>query len=173
MAEEITNGDFETGDMTGWSGRNAWVAAYQPYEGTYQAIIIDQDTFNGGELWQDVDFTNVATLSYYARSELETTCYVKIDGSVVQSESALSSWAYYEIDVSGYSGVKTLEFSVVDEYDLQLDLISAESSDGGLAKINIGDTWKIATAMKINIGDSWKDVVSVKQNIGDAWKTVF
>ena len=42
-----------------------------------------------------------------------------------------------------------------------------------LLKINIGDSWKEASAMKINIGDSWKDVVSVKQNIGDTWKTVF
>ena len=40
-------------------------------------------------------------------------------------------------------------------------------------RINIGDSWKNATAMKINIGDAWKDVVSVKQNIGDTWKTVF
>lgn len=42
-----------------------------------------------------------------------------------------------------------------------------------IGKINIGDTWKTASAVKINIGDSWKTVTHAKINIGDTWKTVF
>jgi len=52
-------------------------------------------------------------------------------------------------------------------------LILITPGGGTNIQINIGDVWKVVSAIKINIGDVWKDVVSVKQNIGDSWKTVY
>jgi hypothetical protein len=39
--------------------------------------------------------------------------------------------------------------------------------------LNIGDAWKVTTAMKINIGDTWKNVISAWVNIGGTWKRGF
>lgn len=173
MTERVTNGSFETGDITGWSGRNASANSYYPAkDGTWSCLIYDN---SGGELWQTIDLTDVNILSYWAKNEsgAGADVLVKFDDVLVQTGSTgSSSWLYNEIDTSSYSGNIVVEFSVADDADLELDLISAATVEPWM-QINIGDSWKSVTAMKINIGDAWKDVVSIKQNIGDMWKTVF
>jgi hypothetical protein len=51
--------------------------------------------------------------------------------------------------------------------------ITVEEATGTNIKVNVGDSWKTASAVKINIGDSWKTVSSAKINIGDTWKDIF
>lgn len=96
-----------------------------------------------------------------------------------------TTWNYRYAD-SGYSNTFTLvEGDVViirvknDYYGYwhvcvkDIFITGHDIPTGTNFKINIGDTWKEATAMKINIGDTWKEVVGIQQNIGDTWKTVF
>lgn len=97
---------------------------------------------------------------------------IPVDANWVQSKLS-SNWLGIKFSVLGYDAI-SLASKEYSSGSLKAELvITYDTTPPVNIKINIGDTWKVATAIKINIGDSWKDVVSVKQNIGDTWKTVF
>jgi hypothetical protein len=120
--EQVTNGGFETGDFTGWASA---------YDGEfYDILITDSHAKTGtysceltsmnfvGTQWcqisQDVDFTNVTsfTFSYFISDGAADGVFtVTIDGDTVLSTSSyLGVWVDADIDVSGYTGSKTVVF---------------------------------------------------------------
>ena len=117
----IVNGDFETGDFTGWatdvSGGTLTVQSTTKYEGTYAAEV----NISGGypspglfNLYQTIDLTGVNTLSF----RLNITTFtgnsifgVMIDGNEEYEKTITTEgWILVQINVSGYTGEKEVWF---------------------------------------------------------------
>ncbi|ETA69515.1 hypothetical protein MettiDRAFT_3017 [Methanolobus tindarius DSM 2278] len=109
----ITNGGFETGDLTGWST----FGTYTPMANTNSnqigsyCLLMNNPSGDAG-ITQVVDLTNVDGLSFYY-----TTSYswgsgyfrIYIDSDVVYNVTTLDSWSQETIDLSSYSGSHTLK----------------------------------------------------------------
>jgi len=118
--ERITNGDFETGDFTGWvyGGNMSPNVIYSPpwaaeaiYAGTYSvqlwAFMGEDSTVS-----QSVDFTGISTLTFWWAAPDPTGVYkVSVDGNSATLIGGSTDWAQETIAVSGYEGVHTLTFT--------------------------------------------------------------
>lgn len=126
--ERVTNGDIEAGAMTGWdvtvSGSGTIVAssnASYVYAGSYGCLITTDNatTFPNDYQYcymeQDIDLSNVDALTFQYKLPTAVTAWVtrsltiKINGANVFNDSTQkTNWTAGNIDVSGYTGTKTI-----------------------------------------------------------------
>jgi hypothetical protein len=150
----VVNGDFETGDMTGWTSSSGSILGSEyAYDGSYCVLLFSE---SGPNSWisQDIDLTGVSVLSYYAAymGGNEEHLPVYIDGSVASTGEAgpYPDYFYNSIDVSSYSGVHTVKFFASADDDFELDNIEAmgeaaldytSTSSGSLNKHYLSGYW--------------------------------
>jgi hypothetical protein len=145
--EQIVNGGFEDPLSTGWTLTVPWGyierSTTNPHSGTY-CLRMSTDSWYSIYISQDIDLTNVDLLTLYYKFANYDGGYWKvwIDTTAVATySSGQSSWTYDEIDVSSYSGTRTLKFEAYG-YDyngvfFQLDDVSALASTDAKATISI------------------------------------
>ncbi len=155
--EEVVNGTFETGDLTNWtvtkSSTGSAVASNDPtyvYSGSYGCLITTAGatTFPNDDQYvmvsQAIDLSSVNELTFQYKhiftptSWVSRSCIVQIEGSNVFTDNTpKTDWTYKSIDVSSYSGIKTVSFwinvsnrSGSGSYTnvVALDIISAKQS---------------------------------------------
>jgi hypothetical protein len=102
MIEHVTNGDFETGDLTGWTPSGTVTVSGSP--GSYIANI------TGGRAYilQSVDLTNINSLTFL--NYRGTNGVVLIDDVSVLSGFFDADWTTHTIDVSRYTGTHVIKF---------------------------------------------------------------
>jgi len=137
--ERVTNGNFETGDFTGWVNSDgdsygaSIVDEYHAYNGEYGAQIIDIYETSGVQYFhQDVDLTNVDKIYYrYYIDEANGggEFNIIIDGVTEKTYTSRTGEKWYidSVDVSGYSGVNNVKFEAYyggDEIDVYIDDIT-------------------------------------------------
>jgi hypothetical protein len=129
-ASVVTNGDFETGDLTGWTADSAFSNSYAPlqFNGSYCALIYSYDGF-GSSLTQIMDLTNVDVLSFYGRNEggASDAFEIYFDGVLVYTNALniINTWKKFEIDTSSYNGSTEIKFLMHSDHDLCIDDVVA------------------------------------------------
>ena len=144
----VTNGDFETGDFTGWTvegGGDEWsatVGTSYAYSGSYGCKLHAKAPagapFTYAQIKQDVDLTDVDELEFYYKipNLVDNARFkVYIDSNCVLNIGSTSDWKYCSVDVSEYEGTHVVKFMagvqpdpmVGGTIDVYLDDIVAES----------------------------------------------
>jgi len=121
---DFVNGDFETGDLTGWSSGGtgtATVGTDYAHSGTYGCQLASFQGNNEAWISQSIDMTDADTLTfwYYGVSFGAGNFAVYIDGSSVWSTSSTTSgWVQVSLDVSSYTGSHDVNFQVGNSPDV-------------------------------------------------------
>ena len=134
--ERVTNGDFETGDITGWAIEGE-VYYYnvsdwddieeQDWGGYILGIQRDESDEGYGGISQTIDLTNVSKLTFdfesYNSASHNLYIYIKIGDSELipvlyegdDNGSTYEEWlTHAEVDVSSYTGEQKVSFLVED-----------------------------------------------------------
>lgn len=123
----VVNGDFETGDLTGWStvvvdsddtlDTGQVTINAQSYEGDWCAYIeaVRMGLGNAASVTfkQDIDLTKALTLNFaYTPYNMVNGWFnVYVDGDLKLSiNNDGLDYILEELDISGYTGIKTVEF---------------------------------------------------------------
>jgi PKD repeat protein len=126
--ERVTNGNCDS--TTAWltegsagNGGSWYPAQYVSSDGQsggYLRLDVNGDTsgWANSAMYQDIDFTNVDTLTYYLRTIGSTTAGSKtidvyLDNTLIRtipSPSGLTLWKQYSDPVSGLSGIHRIKF---------------------------------------------------------------
>ena len=124
-ADDFVNGDFETGDSTGWiiyqwgsAGSSYDVNTDAEYSGAYglkQCAWSTTPGTKGVRYTQNLDLTGIDSVDFwYKIIELDGGVeffYISIDASEQWNTSGpVGGWIHKSIDVSGYSGSHDVEF---------------------------------------------------------------
>ncbi|RLI77268.1 hypothetical protein DRP04_11670, partial [Archaeoglobales archaeon] len=139
----VTNGDFETGDLTGWDVSTSdygkvEVKGEAAHSGSYGCELY-APRWEWAKIAQMIDLTGVDYITFYFKADGYNPQYgnfeVYIGSDKVYEHLGASDWCYVEIDVSGYTGDQTLWFRAnggnVDypgDYYVYLDDIIAEAA---------------------------------------------
>lgn len=167
----ITNGDFETGDFTGWdvttTSANADASVVEePHNGSYSAKLHatgNDENLQTAKIEQTVNLSDVETLVFYYKN---TEAYgavefeVRINGTDVFSKGGTTDgWQKVEINVTTYTGLNTISFrvwarkpfpnSVTGIITTYVDDIVAEAGGGGSGSGNVTEeegntTWVVS-----------------------------
>jgi hypothetical protein len=158
--ERITNGNFETGNLNGWTDASGGVYVihngFAP-EGDYYVSL---DTFGiSSTLRQTIDLTDVDTINMYIQVfDTESggaiaPIFIKIDGNTIFSSST-RDWAWLEknFDVSGYDGQCTLSFEITQDSSvgLAVDDVSAIATISDEEEPDIMDVFNNIDSTKID-----------------------
>jgi hypothetical protein len=168
----VSNGDFELGDLTGWStGGDAWdetniVAASDgdPYEGTYSAWFWNTSTTDPVYITQNIDLTSVSSILFYRKWHVDGNNVGVMTVSIgdtnvatyAETESGAESYAQKTIDVSSFTDTSTLKFALTtstttspDVCNYYLDYITLYPTDV-VTVATIEDTYKSLSANQYN-----------------------
>lgn len=144
MVDNVTNGTFEGGTVSGWNYGSigtvplldVFASDFEPCAGNYSALI-DALCYDGKAYFeQDVDFSNVDELSFISKlfvdalDEAPTFFEVWIGGILKHHLETRSSYSCQpmSINTSAINGIQSLRFLIWSEYQetvLFLDNISA------------------------------------------------
>lgn len=108
VSADFINGDFETGDLTGWDSYESY-SIVTGHDSTY-AVQVYSSGWNSAYVYQQVDLTDIDLLSFYFKAPSISfgTPGVYIDNYNIENRLwaayVTDVWEYIEIDVSEYSG---------------------------------------------------------------------
>lgn len=119
----VTNGDFETGDLSSWSTSvlvgSVSVGAGYAYESSY-GVRLYTDLHDEGEsyaeIYQSVDVTNVDILYIDIKKlsfEDDASMNIKLNSSSIYGSTSTADWQTLELNVSSYTGINTLSIGVL------------------------------------------------------------
>lgn len=161
---EFTNGDFETGDLTGWSsygigGGSIAVAGAYKYLGSYGCRCYSTSVGNH-YIYQQIDVTDISTLKVkISRVSVTADTGSKITVGLIGETpshrifySSSVGWQTVYIDVSGYSGNHDffvaaygtgggeadvyIDNATTVVYDRYVDIDTGDDSDDGASWAN-------------------------------------
>ena len=132
----LTNGDFETGDLTGWgTGGDAWgyitsiveVTDEDPYSGNYCASFTNVSTEDPVYITQSLDVTNVSSLIFWRKwyedgnnVGVMTISIGDINvATYTESEDGAHTYTQKTIDVSEYTGSSTIKFALTVDSEVE------------------------------------------------------
>lgn len=150
----VTNGDFETGDFTGWSHNNnpssnvVVQITSDAHNGSYAAKLQSykpSSTFYGpyAQLWQTVDLTDVDEISFYYKfskssSDASGSLEFYID-SDKKYEGTSGGWTQVAVNVSDLTGNHTIKFEVGVEGPSPLSCSATAIVDDVVAEAEAGN----------------------------------
>ncbi|KQC07396.1 MAG: hypothetical protein APR55_04010 [Methanolinea sp. SDB] len=128
----ITNGDFETGDFSGWTTENGTTIYTSTYKvGSYSARLMAPPG-SPASIEQSVDLTDVDVISYWCKRYAYGELRIYIDDTQVAAYSDALDRQYETLEVSGYSGIKTVKFQSYATGTITNTLYLDEITDFGL-----------------------------------------
>jgi PKD repeat protein len=130
-AEQITNGGFEIGNMSGWTIYGAAINdTVEKHAGTYSGKLPDWYYYTN--ISQNVDFTNVNNITFWTY-HFGTGMTLQVDSDVVYTFSSThTEWTYVSVAISPYSGTHKLTITGNQDNNFWIDDISALSEEPAL-----------------------------------------
>jgi PKD repeat protein len=132
-AELIVNGDFEWGNLTGWTIYGSpdvpIINNTEHHGGSYSGLI--RDSYRQGGIEQYIDLTGVTNISYWTY-HYGSGMVLKVDSDTVYTEGSDGStgWIWRNISIS-YTGSHWVNWTGNQDNNWWVDDISVTSSGGG------------------------------------------
>ncbi|MFA5715603.1 MAG: carbohydrate binding domain-containing protein [Candidatus Paceibacterota bacterium] len=112
----VTNGDFETGTMTGWTSvpGDGTIVADSVFKksGTYSTKLEYPGSGNIPYITQYINLDNVSTISFYSYVWYGGKCYIDSTLHGVPPSSTFGDWILNTIDVNSLTGWHTIKFTL-------------------------------------------------------------
>ena len=122
----ITNGDFETGNLSGWTTDDMNIIVENTtwaYSGNYAVEFTTKDKIGSLSQYIPTEVGKTYELSYYLRSAGGTNTFTtKVDGNVLLSlQNFGQDYVYYSQYFTASSALTEITFSSQQEYGAYLD----------------------------------------------------
>ena len=182
----IINGDFETGNLNGWSTWGTvdpWTISSDSYEGTYSTAS-DYGIYEN--IKQTIDFTEVSTVTFYSKvigysfGDFRFGAYMDSTSSTLgtclwSAGAGEHDWTLRTIDVSGYTGYHTINFfggvGTSGQIRVRIDNIMADDGIGGADEFITWTTCPTDSWAKGNYSMIWVRVPEEHNNFTFWYKT--